>query len=91
MSEKPQAGKGATAIMQASISDKSQTPANAKRSLICASCKRGKLFGNAFCNSCYYLLPYDRRKYLFRPINDGFEGAYESALEWLTENKEGKK
>lgn len=64
-------------------------PVSALQDIYC-QCGRPKKKGEAFCNHCYFALPLDLRRFLYRRIGDGFEGAFAAAFEWL-ENKYGEK
>jgi hypothetical protein len=52
---------------------------------ICACCNIKKP-GFAFCYGCLTALPDNLKLSLYRPLRDGFEEAYEEAVEWLNEN-----
>jgi len=46
-------------------------------------CGRPKNRGRAFCYTCYKSLPVDMRQDLWQPIGNGFEDAYEAAVNQL--------
>ena len=50
-------------------------------------CDREKKHGYAFCYRCYNQLPPEMQKALYRLVGKGFEGAYEEAVKWLSENE----
>ena len=39
--------------------------------------------GQTFCRRCYFALPQDMRKRLYRLVGDGYEQAYDGAVEFL--------
>jgi len=49
-------------------------------------CDREKKHGYAFCYDCYKQLPPEMQKALYQLVGQGFEGAYEDAVKWLSEN-----
>jgi len=46
-------------------------------------CGRSKKSGYAVCFECYRRLPRDMQTALYRPINRGFQEAYEAAVKHL--------
>ena len=46
----------------------------------CGRCKKPR---NALCNGCYNRLPAHMKRALYRRLRDGFEYAYDNAVEWL--------
>lgn len=46
-------------------------------------CGRKKQPGRSFCYRCYYALPGEMRRALYRPIGKGYEAAYEAACRFL--------
>ena len=46
-------------------------------------CGRGKKSGKSFCYICYNKLPKEMRNPLYQRIGDGYEEAYEDAVEYL--------
>lgn len=51
--------------------------------LECAVCEKKKSKAQSFCSSCYYKLPEGMRKSLYRRFGDGYEEAYEEAIDEL--------
>lgn len=49
----------------------------------CPACNSGKASMRTFCPGCYYKLPEEMRKALFRPLGRGYEQAIERALNHL--------
>ncbi len=47
-------------------------------------CGRGKQSGRSFCYGCYKSLPPEMQKALWQRMGDGYEGAYDEAVAWLT-------
>lgn len=54
------------------------------RTCRCGKLKRSK---KTFCQECFYALPKAMQMALYRRIGEGYELAYERAVEWLTKNK----
>ena len=46
-------------------------------------CENEKKEGYSFCYSCYKALPRDMQKDLFQTMGDGYEEAYEAAVNYL--------
>ena len=46
-------------------------------------CGRGKHPKKALCWTCYKALPRDKQQALYNPLGNGFEEAYEDAVQWL--------
>lgn len=51
----------------------------------CAVCNSEKKPNTAFCYHCYFVLPAELSKALYRRFGAGFEEAYAAAKEWLTQ------
>lgn len=49
-------------------------------------CGHAKQSGMAFCFKCWFQLPENVRRALYRPIEKGFPAAYEVACQYLTCN-----
>ena len=49
-------------------------------------CGGAKQTGMAVCCRCWFLLPKNVRRALYRPIGKGFSAAYEVACQYLTLN-----
>lgn len=47
-------------------------------------CGMPKPSGRSFCYHCYKSLPRHMQRALYQRIGDGYEEAYEEAVEWLT-------
>ena len=47
-------------------------------------CGKTKKKGNSFCYSCFMALPQDLKNDLYSRMGDGYEEAYDAAVEWLT-------
>jgi hypothetical protein len=47
---------------------------------VCGAVKAKK---TAFCGTCYHALPEDLRQGLWALVGNGFEAAYESAIDYL--------
>ena len=48
-------------------------------------CGRPKQRGRSLCYRCYYKLPDDMRRALYRKIGNGYEAAYDAAIKFLEE------
>jgi len=48
-------------------------------------CGKYKKKGNSFCYNCYSSLPNDIQKRLYKRFRNGYEEAYEDAIEHLKE------
>lgn len=48
-------------------------------------CEKPKKRGMAFCYSCYTQLPNHLKTDLYQRIGNGFEEAYDKALNWLND------
>jgi len=46
-------------------------------------CGRNKKSGKAFCYRCFAELPHDMRRALYKRIGDGYEAAYDAAVNYL--------
>lgn len=46
-------------------------------------CGRQKKSRMSFCYSCYKSLPVNIQKRLYYPLGNGYEEAYEEAVQWL--------
>ena len=46
-------------------------------------CGREKSPRHALCGRCYFRLPKDMQRALWRPVRGGFEEAYDEAVGWL--------
>jgi hypothetical protein len=53
---------------------------------VCGGTKRP---GSSFCYTCFKSLPSSYQGALYLKIGQGYEEAYENAMEWLTNNGEG--
>jgi hypothetical protein len=51
------------------------------------TCGNTKRPGSAFCYTCFMKLPYTYRMATYQRMGEGYEEAYENAVEWL--RKEG--
>ena len=49
----------------------------------CCFCSKSKGQGKAFCSKCYYGLPSDLRKGLWKGFSGGYVDAWDEAREWL--------
>ncbi len=49
----------------------------------CPACQRPKVANTAFCTRCYFSLPQPVRTKVWRKFGEGFEEAYDKALEML--------
>ena len=50
-------------------------------------CLKKKVAGQTFCKACYYALPEQMQKDLYKKIMAGYEEAYQAAVDFLTEQK----
>lgn len=48
-------------------------------------CKRHKAARQTFCKVCYYALPIQIRRDLYKGVGEGYIEAYDAAVEHLTE------
>lgn len=48
-------------------------------------CNRPKQKRKTFCAGCYYTLPDEKRKALYNRIGEGYEEAYQDAVDYLTD------
>jgi len=48
-------------------------------------CGRPKQRGRSMCFRCYYALPNDMRRALYRRMGSGYEAAYDAAIKFLEE------
>jgi len=55
--------------------------------MVCA-CGAKKERNHSFCRECYFALPPEVRKTLFKRLNDGYANAWDDAKEWLKGNTE---
>lgn len=46
-------------------------------------CGRAKKSGKSFCYRCFTELPYEMRRALYKRIGDGYEAAYDAAVDYL--------
>lgn len=46
-------------------------------------CGRSKKRANTFCSKCFYSLPKDQQRALYKRLGDGYEEAYATAMESL--------
>ena len=53
----------------------------------CPVCRSLKAPNTAFCRNCYRSLPNTLKNALWKRFGEGFEGAYESGLLWLQNQK----
>lgn len=49
----------------------------------CPVCSKLKARNTAFCSGCYFQLPLEMRKALYKRIGEGFEEAYLNAKNYL--------
>lgn len=49
-------------------------------------CGAGKSSGKSFCGKCYYSLPKQTQRDLYKHINEGYANIYDDAKEWLRLN-----
>jgi hypothetical protein len=54
--------------------------------LVCRGCGDTKMGSQSFCTHCYFRLPKDLRRNLYRRFGEGYEAAYESAVCWLRDH-----
>ena len=52
-------------------------------------CGREKQARNTFCNNCYYKLPSEIKKALYKRFGDGYEQAYDAAVQFLNGESNG--
>lgn len=53
----------------------------------CPGCDGPKRKANGFCTKCYYKLPEDMKKALWRRFGSGYEEAHEDARDWLQQER----
>lgn len=51
------------------------------------TCGKTKRPGSAFCYTCFMKLPYTYRMATYQRMGEGYEEAYENAVQWLRENE----
>jgi hypothetical protein len=51
------------------------------------TCGKTKKPGSAFCYTCFSKLPYTYRMATYQRMGEGYEEAYEDAVQWLRENE----
>jgi hypothetical protein len=56
---------------------------------VCHGCKGPKPSRMSHCRSCYFSLPKDMRRALYKRIGEGYEEAYAESLELLKEKRNG--
>jgi len=49
-------------------------------------CGKEKLKNNSFCYRCYKAMPVNMQRALYQRMGYGYEGAFEAAHKYLTEN-----
>jgi len=54
---------------------------------ICTVCRSPKKPKQSFCLKCYYALPEEMRKALYRRFGSGYEEAYDDAKDWLKQER----
>jgi hypothetical protein len=57
---------------------------------VCPACASPKRKANGFCSKCYYSLPEDMKKALWRRFGSGYEEAHEDARDWLQAEQRAK-
>ena len=57
---------------------------------LCAACGKAKMPKQSFCRPCYFSLPEDMRKALYRRFGSGYEEAYDDAKDWLIQERLAK-
>jgi hypothetical protein len=57
----------------------------------CKGCGRLKDSGKSHCRKCYFALPVDMRRALYRRIGQGYEAAYAESLKYLGARSGGAK
>jgi len=49
-------------------------------------CGAEKKAGQSFCSRCYFSLPKETQRALYRHISEGYAGIYDEAKDWLRIN-----
>lgn len=52
-------------------------------SLTCPVCKNEKPKNSAFCKNCYFMLPREMQRALWKRMGQGYELAVDNALQWF--------
>jgi hypothetical protein len=50
-------------------------------------CGHRKVAGQTFCRDCFYALPQQMRDDLYKRMGQGYEEAYQAAVDYLAEQK----
>jgi tRNA(Ile2) C34 agmatinyltransferase TiaS len=75
--------EGRSFVMEELSESSRQQAWNELKSQVCPACNRQKDDFKSFCRRCYFALPEDMKKALYRRFGHGYEEAHEEAREHL--------